>query len=42
MTALDSDQSSYKQSEEEDTDPDTDIEDIEFSGTAFCIDHFFP
>lgn len=32
MTALDSDQSSYKQSEEEDTEPESDVEDVEFSG----------
>lgn len=32
MTALDSDQSSYKQSEEEESEPESDMEDVEFSG----------
>ena len=33
VTAFDSDQSSYKQSEEEESDQESDMEDIEFSGT---------
>ena len=32
VTALDSDQSSYKQSDDEESDQETDVEDIEFSG----------
>ena len=31
MTALDSDQSSYKQSEEEESELESDVEDVEFS-----------
>ena len=39
MTGLDSDQSSYKQSDEEDSDPETDVEDVEFSGTGPTNNH---